>query len=58
MRLSTKTGFFLSSFLSGLPDLTSFVVYVRLLGSVTELRLSQKVVEEAYKSNLKSEMLV
>ena len=31
MRLSTKTGFFLSSFLSGLPDLTSFVVYVRLV---------------------------
>ena len=36
MRRSTKTGFFRSSFLSGLPDFTSLVVYVRLAASQFE----------------------
>ena len=56
MRLSTKTGFFLSNFLSGFPALTSFVVYVRLEKLVQWARIARAVCREAHKSNLRNEM--
>ena len=50
IRRSTRTGFFLSSFLSGFPDLTSFVVYVRLACSALESGFYEK--PRAHRSNL------